>query len=84
MPHNHIRVPGFGCTYVKELLQSVGEGSTFFLQFVKKDDYRSFTSLGPTLLFPLEAGRGEVRVGKSSSVLDFSSYQFIPVSLQYH
>jgi len=80
MPHEHIRVPGFGCTYVKELERSVGPGATFSLQFVKKGDSRTFESSGPMLAFPLEAGRVSVAIGKKSSELDFNSFQLIPPS----
>ena len=79
MQHNHVRVPGFGCTYVKELEHSVGIGSVFSLKFVKKNDIRTFTTGGPTLMFPLEAGRAKVSVGKSHTVLDFNNFLLIRI-----
>ncbi len=78
MQHNHIRVPGFGCTYVKELAYSSGVGAKFSLQFVRKGETRALTAEGPTLVFPLEAGRTDLFIGKTSFNLDFSSYQFLP------
>lgn len=78
MHHNHVRVPGFGCTYVKELEHSVGAGAIFSLQFVKKDDFRTFFTDGPTLMFPLEAGRAKLTVGKSVLSLDFNDFLLIP------
>lgn len=76
--YQHIKVPGFGCTYPNDF---VGEGGRcrFELRRLVRDEVLERISELPTIALPIEAGQGAIRISQGSKhPIDYEHLVVIP------
>ncbi len=76
-PYRHVKVPGFGCTYPNDFAGD-SRRCRFELRRLVRDEVVDRQCTVPTIVLPIEAGRGTLKIGRNQYPLDSDKLVLLP------